>query len=200
MASRQRVWAWYQSVDWGKHTTVVAAVVAAAGLAVTAWGTVKSSQVADDQLDQSREQQFAEDRQQASLVNVWTDKGKTIIANRSLDPAGVWLSATGANAPEWGSPYEWLGRIPPCQRVELPSSLIEYLVRREDRATAPDVHDAVTSIVIEDINGNSWKRTVKGKFIQLVEDADLLGSPHHDHMGDKGVRVTELDSCEADAH
>lgn len=69
------MWQWstesYRRVEWEKHTAVIAAVVAAVGLALTAWGTVKSAQVADDQLTQSQEQREDSVRSQASRITMW---------------------------------------------------------------------------------------------------------------------------------
>lgn len=82
---------WYRRSDMGKHTAVLAAVVAAASLAISAWGTWKSAQVADDQLAQSRDQQQKALTKQASLVTSWAESNAAVVANRSLDPASVFL-------------------------------------------------------------------------------------------------------------
>lgn len=133
---------WYQSVDWGRHTAVLAAVVAAVSLAVSAWGTWKSAQVADDQLTQSRAQHEAAERAQASLVSFWPEGDKLVIANRSYDSAGVALAYGGIFSP--GS----LALIPPCKQLTVP---------RTGRAALP------LELFIQDASGAVWERNETGQ-------------------------------------
>ncbi|UIX34219.1 hypothetical protein [Streptomyces sp. GQFP] len=176
----------------------MAALIAAASLAFTAWGTWKSAQVADDQLIQSREARGDEQRRQAALITWWqTDDGSIFIANRSVD------AAFGALETEpWYLPAKdrkirldggsWTGSylasnlsIPPCTRMEISDSL-----------SGPDA-DATARIrgmMIWDAAGRRWFRTSHG-----------LGSPdaHVEQLPPltfEGLefgkaKLTELDYC-----
>lgn len=124
---------------------MIAAVVAAVGLGLTAWGTLKSAQVADDQLTQSRANQLKDAQAQASLITMWTEfdpppkvlmhsggnPGRLVLANRSLDPIQVALHGAVPNRaalapgviPTAPPPREprifYFGSVPPCTRVTL---------------------------------------------------------------------------------
>ncbi|MEU9072108.1 hypothetical protein AB0D60_35140 [Streptomyces sp. NPDC048306] len=144
-------------MDWAKHTTVFAALVAGIGLGVTAWGTLVSAQVAHDQLAQSKEQRTEESKRQASRITSWREPDATIVANRSLDPADVYLdieAITDDNA----TSTTFLGTVPPCVRVRIPSSALEAHMDVDE----PDNYEAawVTSLGIIDTYGQIWKRTV----------------------------------------
>ncbi|MEI5011946.1 MULTISPECIES: hypothetical protein [unclassified Streptomyces] len=143
-----------------KHTTVLAAVVAAAGLAVTAWGTVKSAQVADDQLAQSKERQAQEERKLAARVTSWLQPEATVIANRSLDPAVLYLRVLGHPSllPGSRAVLMLLGTAPPCTRLEVPDSLIKGIVKER---TGFEVYGFQSLIIVEP-SGNLWERRPGG--------------------------------------
>lgn len=157
LGTRQRFRGWYQRMDWAKHTTVFAALVAGAGLGLTAFGTLLSAEVADDQLAQSKEQRTEESMRQASRITAWREPGATIVANRSLDPADVWLDLEAISDGD-ESATTFLGTVPPCVRVRIPSSVLEAHMEIDE----PDNHEAawVTSLGIIDTYGQIWKRTV----------------------------------------
>ncbi|MEU6012433.1 hypothetical protein, partial [Streptomyces sp. NPDC047453] len=102
----------------------MAAAVAAASLAVTAWGTYKSAQVADDQLAQSRDANEKEAKAQASRISWWiesSDAQDLVFANRSLDPAWIWLYIqTGDQIRTDTGELLQAGELPPCTRISIP--------------------------------------------------------------------------------
>ncbi|MFI0813388.1 hypothetical protein [Streptomyces echinatus] len=165
-------------MDWVRHTTVIAALVAAAGLAVTAWGTAKSAQVADDQLEQSREEQEKEERAQASAVTAWLEglaegDETLIIANRSLYPVPVAVDGMRKWDKEPVTDSEGnsiittvsqehtiaLGVLPPCTRVTLSHDL---LLKHSTDVKAPDDFDP-SLIFFMDATGQHWQRGLSGK-------------------------------------
>ncbi|MEU7662468.1 hypothetical protein [Streptomyces lincolnensis] len=161
--------------------------MAAVGLGVTAWGTVKSSQVADDQLDQSREQQLASDRQQVAQVNFWVEGGKTVIANRSLDPVSIYFSTRPVNDPAVSSPFQWLSKIPPCKRVLLP-----------DRLLTPNDRDpqVLASLLVIDTDGRAWLRDHAGRIDPASADVPIAIAPVYvDRLSGKDAQATDLDTC-----
>ncbi|MEJ8662198.1 hypothetical protein [Streptomyces sp. MS1.AVA.4] len=151
-----------------KHTTVLAAVVAAAGLAVTAWGTLKSAQVADDQLAQSKERQTQEERKLAARVTSWLEPKATVIANRSLDPAVLYLWVLGHHSlkPDARAVMMLLGTAPPCTRLEVPNSLIADIVRKR---TGSEVYGFQSLIIVEP-SGKLWERRPGGALREPTTD------------------------------
>ncbi|TFE55608.1 hypothetical protein E3E14_05585 [Streptomyces sp. ICN441] len=176
-------------MDWAKHTTVLAAVVAAVGLAVTAWGTLKSAQVADAQLAQSKEQQEDRDRRQIALISFWgegADDKVVVVVNRSLDPASAWLVAgrlSPANS-EDPAAYLSLGVLPPCQR-----SAFRYdpMVG----GTGP-----VEALLVSDANGKGWVRRVDGTLrgTKSLPGVSALGRGHVPPFVE-AVEYTTLEQC-----
>ncbi|MFF0698456.1 hypothetical protein ACFYU4_38200 [Streptomyces tendae] len=144
-------------MDWAKHTTVFAALVAGAGLGVTAFGTLVSAEVANDQLAQSKEQRTEESMRQASRITSWREPGATVIANRSLDPADVYVDIEAINDGD-GTSTTFLGTVPPCVRVRIPSSVLNARMHVDEG----NIHAAawVASLGIIDTYGQIWKRTV----------------------------------------
>ncbi|GGT43930.1 hypothetical protein [Streptomyces chromofuscus] len=179
----------YQRVDWAKHTTVLAAAVAAAGLAVTAWGTLKSAQVADAQLDQAREQQEDRDRRQVALISFWGEgenDSVVVVVNRSLDPASAWIRAVPPDSsnPKDGGFYP-LGILPPCQRMEFP---LEKLF------TGGPAY-LVEALLISDANGKGWMRRVDGtlRTSQSRPSVSALGQGRPPRF--VGAEYTKLEEC-----
>ncbi|NMI60233.1 MULTISPECIES: hypothetical protein [unclassified Streptomyces] len=156
-------------MDWAKHTTVVAALVAAAGLGVTAWGTLMSARVAEDQLDQSKEQRTERSMSQASRITAWSEGDNTVVANRSLDPADVYLDAivVGSNklavlGAEPQRDFVYVGTVPPCLRLSIPGDMLRSTLydtghTRFDSKNPGPIY--VTSIMIVDANGHVWERS-----------------------------------------
>ena len=188
----RRVRQLYRTMDWAKHTTVFAAVVAATGLAISAWGTLKSAQVADDQLSQSRESAQEQLRQQAVRVTMWGTKNAVVIANRSLDPVtGVARSYFLSSS----SDGTYLGVIPPCSQVSIPL------------ATSQIAHQP--ELLFLDADGREWAREPNGRLAGPYEpDAfgrtvnlfprEILNAKITGLADDPGARVRSLDSSECD--
>lgn len=151
-----RIRDWYQRTDWAKHTAVVAAVVAAVSLALTAWGTYKAAQVADDQLTQSREHQEAEAQAQASRVTIWKEPSALVLGNRSLDPARAYVGWIGYGKGRLLP----VGTLPPCTAVEIPRNARTGGLAAKDIPADlknPAILNAVT-LAFEDARGRLWHR------------------------------------------
>ncbi|MFE7015751.1 hypothetical protein ACFVAQ_35535 [Streptomyces sp. NPDC057651] len=166
---------WYQHVDWAKHTTVLAALVAAVGLGVTAWGTLMSARVAQDQLGQSTEQRTERSMSQASRITAWVEKDTTVVANRSLDPADVYLNVWPSGAPSrtivqgHDAPDSelvgvrrdvYIGTVPPCLRLSIPGDFLRSRLHDQHHLEIDPKRPGLylKSILIFDANGQAWKR------------------------------------------
>ncbi|MCX4564683.1 hypothetical protein OHA02_52350 [Streptomyces phaeochromogenes] len=156
-------------MDWTRHTAVAAAVVAAAGLAVTAWGTWKSAQVADDQLARSKEAQ-------AAMITLWAEGDVLVISNRSADPAvtAIQIKSKPSNkVREWAHLsagdginryYAMLGQLPPCTRLELTADVRKKLL-------GTDRLRIIVGLSIADARGSWWHRQMDG---ELRNDTHVL--------------------------
>lgn len=169
-------------MDWAKHTTVVAALVAAAGLGVTAWGTLMSARVAEDQLDQSKEQRTERSMSQASRITAWAEGDNAVVANRSLDPADVYLDALvvgskklAVRGPKPQRDLVYVGTVPPCLRLSIPGDVLRSTTLYDVGHTQSDPKNPgsiyVTSIMIVDANGHVWERR-NGSPLGPVSDHD----------------------------
>ncbi|MFB8402243.1 hypothetical protein [Streptomyces sp. NPDC055912] len=148
---------WYQRSDWTKHAAVLAALIAAIGLAVSAWATVKAVALADIQLTQAHEQKDEEERQHVSRVAFWGEgDDKTVVANRSTDPVRLWLRVLTTSK---SLDYKPIGTLPPCKRLEIP------LAVNPSGRTIVDVK----ALVITDRNGKSWERRSDGTIHPVLE-------------------------------
>lgn len=197
---------WYGSVDWAKHTTVIAAVVAAAGLGVTAWGTLVTARVAEDQLAQSKVASEERAKRQASRITWWSQlqKGEyaAVIANRSLDPVRVILAVRYGDTDSWGK-YGAIRmhELPPCSRVVIPrSKLSEGPSRRGTRY----VHSlVVTELRFTDTYGQSWTRRADGTLrrgwgVELDSAFVTLGDAQQ-WVQDTVSKSTPLEECGAES-
>lgn len=148
---------------------MLAAVVAAASLAITAWGTYKGAQVADDQLSQSREQNERERRGQAERVTMWLDPTDVVVSNRSWDP--VWVSTYFSDKEHRNDGsnkvvYVFWGVVPPCTATRAPIDL----VYSKASSQAPEATEwRVEGLHFRTAEGQMWTRTRTG----LLSDAPL---------------------------
>ncbi|MFC8408017.1 hypothetical protein ACFUG9_31230 [Streptomyces griseoincarnatus] len=143
---------------------MLAAVVAAAGLGVTAWGTLVSARVAEDQLAQSKVQSEERTRRQASRITFWTEPytETTVIVNRSLDPANAFLVTETVNGAE-GRGYGFiinLGTLPPCSQFRIDSDKLAEALPEKGREGLLDLRQ--TQLHIIDTYGQSWTRQDDG--------------------------------------
>ncbi|MEV8204326.1 hypothetical protein ACWD9X_23425 [Streptomyces sp. NPDC005075] len=155
-------------MDWAKHTTVFAALIAAVGLGVTAWGTLMSARVAEDQLEQSKEQRSERSMSQASRITAWVEEDNTVVANRSLDPADVYLQAWAVRSNKQdvlGSDPSrdlvYVGTVPPCLRLSIPGDLLRSTLNNMGYIQLDPKNPGpifVSSIMIVDANGQVWER------------------------------------------
>ncbi|MER5949521.1 hypothetical protein ABT127_26065 [Streptomyces sp. NPDC001904] len=112
---------WLLGLPWTTIGTVVGAMAAIGGLIFSGVATYYSAVVAQQQLEQTREDSEKEDRSQAARVNFWTEepaKGseQTLhLMNRSLDPV------TDITALLWGDSDAGiqLEVLPPCSELDL---------------------------------------------------------------------------------
>ncbi|MFC9269066.1 hypothetical protein ACWGRF_08225 [Streptomyces zhihengii] len=187
-------------MDWVRHTTVIAALVAAAGLAVTAWGTLKSAQVADDQLAQSKQRQQQEDRRLASRITTWVDGYHSsegwvrVVVNRSLDPAAVYLQLFTPGTPRSDDTVEFLGTVPPCTRVDIPGSVFENIYASSDSSRPVG---GTNGLIVAEPSGVLWVRQDGGELRtpSSVERARVaLAGPEFLMMW-KAVKTSSLEEC-----
>jgi hypothetical protein len=146
---------------------MLAAVVAAASLAVTAWGTYKSAQVADDQLSQSREDSQKERRSQAARLTGWIDTRYLVVANRSLDPVLVtmYLSSEQQRAADPKAVvYLYVGNLPPCTAARIPHALISSSASKRYSGKGW----AVQGLHFRTSDGTSWMRVPTGELTEAV--------------------------------
>lgn len=182
---------WYGRVDWAKHTTVFAALVAAVGLAISAWGTVKTAEVANDQLATSREDNAKDHRAQAAHVTGWSEGSIVVMANRSLDPTWAMLNLQDLSRedPEKVS-HVILGTIPPCTAVAIPQQVVYGAVSK----TKPPPDWEVQSLYFTTSDGSAWVRE--------NSDGGVLREASNKHYGggkwliwDKRTKTRALSEC-----
>ncbi|MFF1651323.1 hypothetical protein [Streptomyces sp. NPDC058240] len=187
---------WYRRSDLGRHTAVLAALVAAISLAVTAWGTYKSAQVADDQLRQSRDEDAKDKQAQASRVNGWVEGREFVAANRSLDPTVMWVFLTSAERRASGSnlvTYVYLGVMPPCTAVRMPQRVVN--TRAADLAKPRGTGWIPKGLHFTTSDGTRWVRWGDGRLMETSSE------PAHRRPGDVGLinnkqaKVSRLDEC-----
>lgn len=156
---------WYQRSDWARHTAVLAAVVAAVSLAITAWGTYKSAQVADDQLAQSKEDGEKEARSQAVRVSMWGDGKVSVVANRSLDPvwAAFFLNDEQRREKHDDSvTYVFVGVVPPCTAVSVPKAVTFAKATRFTEPSGPRTGWIFQGLHFMGNDGQAWVRWNNG--------------------------------------
>ncbi|MFF8696239.1 hypothetical protein ACF08W_28910 [Streptomyces sp. NPDC015144] len=181
-----------------KHTAVLAAVVAAVSLAITAWGTYKAAQVADDQLSQSREDGDKEKRAQASRVNAWAEGQALVTANRSLDPVvmSVFLnSAERRKAHSKMVTYVYFGVVPPCTSVQIPRSVV--YTRAAELTDPPGTDWRIRGLHFVTSDGTFWVRWNFGGG-RLSETKDAAAARREGDYGliaDKRAKLTRLTEC-----
>ncbi|MCX4481903.1 hypothetical protein OOK44_36620 [Streptomyces cellulosae] len=140
---------------------MLAAVVAAGGLGVTAYGTFVSARVAEDQLNQSKVQNEERTMRQASRVNMWGEGKYEVIANRSLDPAYAWVIMRDGSRE-----YPVVaGTLPPCTRVSIATSnleeaIIDFVPKPHAKARRHSMSPAALWFV--DTDGRAWRRDYQG--------------------------------------
>ncbi|WP_345666409.1 hypothetical protein [Streptomyces venetus] len=166
-------------------------------LAFTAWGTWKAAQVADDQLAQSKEQQVADDRKQAALINFWVEKDTTVIANRSLDPAAVWAAARSKTSPSDSPGFMyWVGMLPPCNRIEIPNEVLDDFFQSPLTDEPFRGPYSIARLDVADAKGRGWTRSVSG---QLSASSAAMPAPSKVGdsalLSDPAVRVVDLETC-----
>ncbi|WP_159107691.1 hypothetical protein [Streptomyces ardesiacus] len=202
MGKTGRLVRWYQRADLAKHTAVLAALVAAISLAITAWGTYKSAQVADDQLKQSREEDENSQQAQASRFTAWVERDKIVIANRNLDPVSGYIFVSYGKKAS-GRPavvtYVDLGVVPPCTAVRLPREVV--YARADASSKYTGIARRIAGLHFTTSDGQSWDRWNR-KGGELTSTADV---PPPQHFGavpdDKGLmdhkeaKISALTQC-----
>ncbi|MFF7780357.1 hypothetical protein ACFZCG_38835 [Streptomyces tanashiensis] len=194
---------WYSRVDWTRHTTVFAAVAAAAGLAITGWGTLKAAQVADDQLAQSRERKEQAQWSVTDRVSAWGEGDSTVFANRSLYPAPAHVSVLVGPIGSTSVISDLaVGVIPPCTQVVVPNSAIVHIVigKNDGRLLR-----RTENLIVRELDGTRWLRTqgqlwpVSGNHLRYVLDDATHGTFEKgvELVKAKGVKFEPLDPCGA---
>ncbi|MFC9680453.1 hypothetical protein [Streptomyces sp. NPDC056948] len=183
---------WYGTSDLAKHTAVLAALVAAVSLAISAWGTYKAAQVADDQLAQSRDQQEIEEAAQASRVGMWAAYANIVIANRSLDPVHAYIETDGRTAQDKPR-YVNIGIVPPCVEFSIPAEKVTLAPGGD--SDGPWLK--VRGLVFTDARGKWWKRNPNGTLEASAPRPDLPDylSLKGSLVKDKVVTPKDLELC-----
>ncbi|MFE9792720.1 hypothetical protein ACFYRL_13400 [Streptomyces goshikiensis] len=148
--------------------TLVTVLVAAGGLFFTAVSTYYATEVAVDQLEQSRQDDETKERKQAESVSAWSERlanggSSGVISNRSWDPiadiAVIGHALPGPSAPKSGVEAKTFlivfGALPPCSKITLTP---EVLVASLGDAWAADTRLEVETISFQDFSGKSWRR------------------------------------------
>ncbi|MEU6213154.1 hypothetical protein ABZ891_25065 [Streptomyces sp. NPDC047023] len=148
--------------------TLVTVLVAAGGLFFTAVSTYYATEVAMDQLEQSRKDDEKQERKQAELVSMWSERradggSSGVVSNRSWDPvteiAVIGRALPGPSVARAGrdtTPFLIVFRtLPPCSRVTLTPDVLA--VSLGDAWTA-DTGMEVETVWFRDAGGTWWKR------------------------------------------
>ncbi len=190
--------AWYATADIARHATVLAALVAAASLAVSAWGTFKAAQVADDQLAQSRDNTEAATRRQVSQITMWLqplDGHRTyVIANRSLDAASLYLQIDYGPDGHEAAHLLRVGVAPPCTRMELSVRSAHLAVRTPPRNRPSLRTYRLNYLIVRDAGGKIWKRESTGTLASLPALPEFADARKRS-LPEDAVRIRPLEQC-----
>ncbi|WP_189111827.1 hypothetical protein [Streptomyces camponoticapitis] len=173
---------------------IVAALVGAASLSVTAWGTYWTAQVAGDQLAQSKEQNEDKARVQASKVTFWLERPKgesrdeLVIVNRSLDPVNQLVVNIHIrdDATLMLLPPNTFSMLPPCSEIRIAAS--------DPRLDFGESKDLRVSMEFIDSAGMRWHRDSRGV---LQADPGFLSLPQ-DGPPLENTPVRPLKECGSD--
>ncbi|MFF3327746.1 hypothetical protein [Streptomyces sp. NPDC002889] len=162
MVRQEPVRPWWRRFDWTLYATILSVLVAAGGLAFTGVSTYYATQVAIDQLEQSREDAGAQERRQASMVSAWSERQKNggisgVLANRSLDPVtAVYVkgTATSPGKTDGQSFLVLIETLPPCSKISLPANVVG---RKADEFAA-DARIRVETVWFRDAQSLGWRR------------------------------------------
>ncbi|MFF3726953.1 hypothetical protein ACFYYM_31830 [Streptomyces erythrochromogenes] len=148
--------------------TLVTVLVATGGLFFTAVSTHYATEVAVDQLEQSRQDDETKERKQAESVSAWSERlanggSSGVISNRSWDPiadiAVIGHALPGPSVPSSeGEARVFLivfEALPPCSKVTLTPDVL--VVSLGDSWTA-DTRLEVETVAFRDFSGKWWKR------------------------------------------
>ncbi|MCX4539163.1 hypothetical protein [Streptomyces sp. NBC_01565] len=148
--------------------TLVTVLVAAGGLFFTAVTTYYATEVAVDQLKQSREDDETKERKQAELVSAWSERlanggSSGVISNRSWEPiteiAVIGHARPGPNVskPEEGARVFLIvfETLPPCAKVTLTP---DVLVTSLGSSWTADTRIEVETVSFRDSPGAWWRR------------------------------------------
>ncbi|MFD8001349.1 hypothetical protein [Streptomyces mirabilis] len=135
-----------------------------------------SARVAENQLDQSKEQRTEHSMSQASRITAWAEGDNTVVANRSLDPADVYLDALVVGSkmlvvsgPKPQRDLVYVGTVPPCLRLSIRGGLLRSTTLYDMGHTQSDPKNPgpiyVTSIMIVDANGHVWEGSTPRSFL-----------------------------------
>ncbi|MCZ7456746.1 hypothetical protein [Streptomyces sp. WMMC940] len=154
-----------------------------------------AAEVAEDQLAQSQEEQVDERRRQASRITFYQEGDKTVVANRSFDPAGIWISSgASASVPAKGLNYWWAGIIPPCVKAVFPFEGFQPRDRDKSLDKWKFERWFVKGIEIVDANGRSWQRNLGQPLVEL-DGPGHISNPVLPVLASDQVTFVELEQC-----
>ncbi|MBT2368857.1 hypothetical protein J7E88_26930 [Streptomyces sp. ISL-10] len=196
MAGPETVRPWRQRFDWALYATVLSVLVAAGGLAFTGVSTYYATQVAIDQLAQSREDAGVKERRQASMVSAWSERQTNggisgVLANRSLDPVtAVYVKGTATSPGETDgqSFIVLIETLPPCSMISLPANVVG---RKADEFAA-DARIRVETIWFRDAQSLKWRRPSDAPLTPSAGPQDLPEfSGNNSNGNDFSIRLAE---------
>ncbi|GHB82140.1 hypothetical protein GCM10010306_090860 [Streptomyces umbrinus] len=166
------------------YALIAAAVVGAVSLAVSAWGTYWTAQVAEDQLAQSKEQDAEKKKDQASKVIFWVEGGsgifpgigtRLVITNQSQYPltlltVGFRITEQRDERTEWSSVARVAtGGVPPCSELRVEAD--DLLHTNGKPVGDGPAALGVLSLGFVDSKGEAWWRDESGR---LEADGDFV--------------------------
>ncbi|MGW1544435.1 hypothetical protein ACWCPM_30110 [Streptomyces sp. NPDC002309] len=175
--------------------------MAAASLAITAWGTFKAAQVANDQLAQSKEDSEMEELSPASRVTMWGDGRSTVVANRTLDPVWVSLFLDNERQREMNAgraTYIFFGVVPPCTAVQVPNKLVHGAASSFD--PVPDRDWVFQGMHFLTMDGRPWVRYSTGRLLKDVSSPPMAMQVYQETGGlvaDSKAKASQLPECRA---
>ncbi|MEU4487939.1 hypothetical protein AB0H94_24135 [Streptomyces purpurascens] len=198
--------------DTAGWAAVVSTLLAAIALGFTGIVTYWDVQVARDQLSESQEEAARREREQASMVSIWSETtskgpGYAVIANRSRDPVSAvslwvrWNPEDGLESITGAERFVLIGTIPPCTRLNIKSA---HLSTKGAKGTESLL---ITKVIFIDSDGAIWTRDSLHlhKFTDVggderwlkdeTEDLYLRGTPDRS----KTFEPKKLDDCGRDS-
>ncbi|WP_326615726.1 hypothetical protein OG863_00580 [Streptomyces decoyicus] len=166
---RQQARRWWSRIDWGRAGTIFTIIAGIGSLLFTGIATYYGAAVAEEQLDQSREDADRKEREQAMRVATWMaqdgDGAQHLhLVNRSPDPiaGAVWDIKVDLGTSSFGNRVfirEALSGLGPCSEMVINWTALEYQEKWGGKyRKVPDTHAMQMAVAFTDRNGTVWER------------------------------------------